>query len=153
MKILVTVGTTVFDSLIEHVDSLAGSDKENEYTFQVASSRIKSKNGSYVSFVEDIESYYLNADLIITHAGAGTIYRLLELRKKIIVVPNLERVDKHQSDIAKYMEKHKHLLVSWELDNLLSKINEAKSYVPVYYSKVPFFKVDEIVLSIKDSLK
>ena len=51
-----------------------------------------------------------DSDIIITHAGVGTIMECLEMGKEIIVVPrkveNLEHVNNHQEEIAFEMEKN-----------------------------------------------
>ncbi|HEA1399118.1 TPA: hypothetical protein RVE45_003897, partial [Escherichia coli] len=81
---------------------------------------------SKFSFRDDVDVFYNDADVIITHAGAGTLYQLLEKGKKIIAVPNLERIDKHQVDIATYMERNHYLLVCWdynEIGDLLKSIH------------------------------
>ena len=104
MKIFVTVGTTKFDGLIEYIDNNFDS-KKYEVFFQIADGKYIPKNFPYVRFVSNIKNFFLKCDIVITHAGAGSIYELLELNKKIIIVPNLERKDKHQLDIALFMEK------------------------------------------------
>ena len=81
----------------------------------------------------------------ITHAGAGTIYKLLEQRKKVIIVPNLVRIDKHQRDIAQYMCDHHYSLVLWDLSSLSSIMKDIEKFSPAVYKKTPFFRSDEIV--------
>ena len=144
MKILVTVGTTAFESLIRKIDEIASNDKVNSYIFQCAHGVYIPSNGVSFKFSDDIENYYNDSDVVITHAGAGTIYRLLELRKKIIIVPNLERVDKHQADISEFMEEKNHALVSWSTDELESKIIDSIDFLPSMYKKDSFFKYAEI---------
>lgn len=102
MKVLVTVGSTHFDSLIAAVDKYLVSD-DLDVTIQLADGQYKPKHHQFISFSDDIEQLYKDADIVITHAGAGTVYRLLELGKKIVVVPNFDRIDDHQLDIATYM--------------------------------------------------
>ncbi|WP_318422585.1 PssE/Cps14G family polysaccharide biosynthesis glycosyltransferase [Photobacterium leiognathi] len=150
MKVFVTVGTTTFDSLIRYSDIAASIYDKYEFVFQKAKSDYIPINGLSFEFVDNIDEYYNNADIVITHAGAGTIYRLLELNKKVIVVPNLERVDKHQLDIAQYMGDNKHLLVCYELNNLSNIIEESNSFNPRQYLKKHFFKDKEIIDFIKE---
>ena len=91
MRILVTVGTTRFDSLIKYLDeTFAGLDFE--FTFQIADGKYEPVNFPFFTFSSDINTYYKESDLVICHAGAGTIYKLLESRKKVIIVPNTERL-------------------------------------------------------------
>ena len=107
MKILITVGTTPFDSLIKAADVQLGQN--HKLIFQISEGEPKS--GHSFKFTDDIERYYNDADLIISHGGAGTIYRVLELGKKLIIVPNLDRIDNHQLDICDFMQKNKHAAI------------------------------------------
>ncbi|AMG53714.1 PssE/Cps14G family polysaccharide biosynthesis glycosyltransferase [Citrobacter amalonaticus] len=150
MKYFITVGTTKFDSLIRAADKYALDNKLNNFIFQIADGSYVPNNGEYISFVSDIDHYYDWADVVITHAGAGSIYRLLELRKKIIIVPNLERIDKHQNDIAAFMSQHQHALVVWNLSELNSAMEKVSTFSPIPYDKDLFFKFDEIIQFINN---
>jgi beta-1,4-N-acetylglucosaminyltransferase len=146
MKIFVTVGTTKFDSLIEYIDQNKEFDDLN-IECQIANGKYIPKNHLYFKFCENsaIIRKYESADLIISHAGAGTIYKLLEMRKRIIIVPNLDRVDKHQLDLAQYMDKNKYALVSYKLDKLFSLIIISKNTVLNSFEKNNFFKINDII--------
>lgn len=148
MRILVTVGTTRFDTLVKFSDELAKKLIGDEFIFQISDSTYIPTAGESFSFSSNIEEFYINADIVITHAGAGSIYRLLELNKKIVVVPNLERIDKHQVDIASYMEREGCLLVAWDYDELESKIYEAKSISLNKFERKSFFVYEEIATFI-----
>ncbi|OQQ01860.1 hypothetical protein BK412_15985 [Vibrio campbellii] len=144
MKIFVTLGTTPFDSLIKYIDE---NDffKSHEVLIQ-SKGNYHPKNFDFFEFSDLIDDIYLESDLIITHAGAGSIYSLLEKRKKIISVPNFERVDKHQKDLSLFLQDKKLALVSWEFDSLESHIISYESgYCPSEYKPTPFFKKNEII--------
>jgi beta-1,4-N-acetylglucosaminyltransferase len=145
MNILVTVGTTKFDSLIRNVDIYAGKNSSINFIFQISEKgQYFPSVGAYFDFSDKIDELYDSADLIITHAGAGSIYKLLEMQKKIIIVPNFERVDKHQSDISSFMEKNKHALVCSDVIEIGRFIEMAIDYEFVIFKKIPFFKEKEI---------
>lgn len=144
MKILVTVGTTQFNGLIETIDNIAKTKKNYYVTFQIANGNYKPVNGEYFEFHNNINQYYSSSDLIITHAGAGSIYQLLKLNKKIIIVPNLERVDKHQLDIANYMDNNNYALVCYSLEKLENAIKKSLDFIPMPFTKKDFFKFTEI---------
>ncbi|WP_026957851.1 PssE/Cps14G family polysaccharide biosynthesis glycosyltransferase [Aliagarivorans taiwanensis] len=136
MKILVTVGTTRFSSLTEKARTIGAHDM----TLQHAD---PSLSFGHV-FLDNIEQHYQDADLVITHAGAGSVFSLLEMGKKIIVVPNLERVDKHQLDLAQHVERNGYALVAWEIESLRRCIDDSTNFSPNTYSPTKFFKFEEI---------
>ncbi|SFG51907.1 UDP-N-acetylglucosamine transferase subunit ALG13 [Priestia megaterium] len=79
------------------------------------------------------------ADIIVTHAGVGTITTALQLQKKIIVVPRLsqygEHVDNHQLEIAQAYRQKEYIQLAQnkeELTYLLNNINKLnfQKYTP-----------------------
>lgn len=100
INVLVIVGTTTFDSLIKVLDRI---EDNISYKFQVSSGTYNVKYHPYKHFIENIEEVYSDFDLIITHAGAGTVYKLLEGLTPFLVVPNTERSDKHQLELAQFV--------------------------------------------------
>lgn len=64
----------------------------------------------------------LKADLIISHAGAGTTLLCLELGKTPIIVTRQkqykEHLDDHQIPFAKMMEKLEYVLVAYDVDDI-----------------------------------
>lgn len=153
MNVFVTVGTTPFNELIKSVDEVSYNFDSWSFTYQISEGDYFPKNGKSFKFVQNIDCFYKNADIVITHAGAGSIYRLLELRKKIIVVPNLVRVDKHQIDIANFMEKNEHALVLSDFKNTFNTIKSIENFTPNLYVKDDFFVKDEIVNFILEAIK
>ena len=57
----------------------------------------------------NILPYVQNADLIISHAGAGSILDALECKKNLIVVANQSLMDNHQLELAEQLYKDKYL--------------------------------------------
>lgn len=143
MNIFVTVGTTKFDSLIETVDLISFLN-EHEVTYQISNGNYHPKNGIFFKFTEDLNQIIDSSDLIITHAGAGSIYSLLESGKKLIVAPNLERVDKHQLEIAQYCFEKNYCSVAFELSDLSNLIELSQSKVFAKYVKDEFFLTSHI---------
>lgn len=142
MKVLVTLGTTRFDELLSAINKL-DIDRHVELTVQglgITDYAFSSK----FEFSSDIQAWYEWADVIITHAGAGSIYNLLEQGKKIIVVPNTFRKDKHQLDIAKYVEENGYGLVCYELSRIGSCIEEASKRSVKAYTKTEFSGAKDI---------
>ena len=149
MKIFVTVGTTQFDSLIEFLDN--NLDQKYDVLLQVANGKYKPKNFKFIEFTKDINTIYEEYDYIITHAGSGTIYKLLELRKPFIVVPNMDRVDHHQADIANFLEENSYALNCTDYNDIIPSLKKLTSIHLNIYEKESFFKAEEICDFIKSS--
>jgi len=149
MKILVTVGSSPFNKLISAVDQFVSND---EYTVrcQISAGTYIPKKHKAFRFTSNFIDEIKQADLIITHGGAGTIYQLLELNKKFIVVPNTERIDNHQTDIANYITEKKLGLTCDNLDLLQVFIEKSTSLPPINYQKNPFFLTQSILSYFKE---
>ncbi|RDB24185.1 tRNA (carboxymethyluridine(34)-5-O)-methyltransferase [Hypsizygus marmoreus] len=121
MLVFVTVGSTRFDSLVQAVLSLPvlSSLRLRGYTelvvqcgnsaFELASSISQGENlivereGITVElwkFKPSLDKEYERADLVISHAGSGTILDVLRLGKPLIVVPNPTLLDNHQEELS-----------------------------------------------------
>ncbi len=106
-KLFVTLGTIKkyrFDRL---VDAVAKSGAEEGTTWQLGQTHRNDLRGD-VNLDMSADSFTLaaaQADVVITHAGVGTILQLLEMGIYPIVVPRsrsyLEHVDDHQWQIAR----------------------------------------------------
>lgn len=79
------------------------------------------------------------ADLIITHAGVGSIISSLEKGKKVIVVPRLKRynehVNDHQIQIAKKFKQQGYVKYVINIKNLGKVIKSMDKFVPKEYKK------------------
>lgn len=143
MNILVTVGTTAFDELVKAIDSI---ETEHEFILQISKkAKYKPKNHCYFAFSDEIDKYYSEADVVMTHSGAGSVYKLLELKKKIIIVPNLFRVDQHQSDLSDFMKNRHYAMVCDDIEHIEDVIDNVDDFVFNEYKYEPFFKADEIL--------
>lgn len=144
MKILITVGTTRFDRLIALVAS-ESFFREHECKAQVG---LGGPNYGYFEcfeYAENIDEFYSWADVVITHAGAGSIYRLLELKKRLVVVPNTDRVDPHQLDIASFMHINGYVRTASELNSTVECVLVAYENPIKVFRKEAFFAASEIV--------
>ncbi|XP_034174011.2 alg13 UDP-N-acetylglucosaminyltransferase subunit [Osmia lignaria lignaria] len=121
-KVFVTVGTTKFDELIrtalssEVLEALS-SRGYNEMILQIGKTLFVPDrtpccgflNIEYFNLSVNINDYVENADLIISHAGAGSILDALENRKNLIVVANENLMGNHQLELAEQLYQDKHL--------------------------------------------
>lgn len=143
-SIFVTVGTTRFDGLIKGVtrpEALLWM-KENGYTDLI----IQYGKGNEpviptcspvsiqtYSFLASLDQDMKAADLIISHAGAGTVMEALRLKKRLVVVINSLLMDNHQTELASAMAKRGHLSVVNEPMDLyqIDTWNDFDSFVPI----------------------
>lgn len=101
-----------FNRLLKEVDRLIESGIICEDVFeQIGSSDYLPQKCKYARYVtpEEFSSYLNKARLVITHSGAGSIIKSLNLGKKTIAVTRLkkygEHIDDHQLQIASVLEK------------------------------------------------
>ncbi|SNX82363.1 related to ALG13 - catalytic component of UDP-GlcNAc transferase [Melanopsichium pennsylvanicum] len=90
---------------------------------------------SMFQFAPDLESYISSADIVISHAGSGTILDTLRMQPNIptlVVVPNTSLMDNHQVELAEALGREKYLVVGSE-DTLGEDVARAKHVVCVKF--------------------
>lgn len=120
--VFVTVGTTSFDELIETITSsetleaLKSRGYEN-LILQVGRGKIlpSSENRPQITleafrFKDSIAEDMRRADLIISHAGAGSCLEALGAGKPLLVVVNDKLMNNHQLELARQLHSDSHLL-------------------------------------------
>jgi len=143
--IFVTVGTHYqgFERLIKKMDEIAGRI-DDEVIMQIGFTQYEPKNAKWFRFLkreEDILELYKKADVIVAHAGAGTLLIALSLGKPLVVVPRLkkfeEHVDDQQLELAEALEKMEKAISVYEIEKLGGAIKRAMSirYKPVKRDK------------------
>jgi len=137
MKIFVTVGSSHYNSLVRAIDA-TDFPQDFDVTIQIAGGTYVPQNHPYIRFTDSIEQYIDDADIVIAHAGAGTVFYLLEQKKKVIVVPNQERIDNHQMDIAEYVDKNNFANVCFELSDIKRCVTEVCAATYDDYINQPF---------------
>ena len=140
----VTVGTTLFEALVEGCLSTACLDwlTENGFTDLVIqfgkgkkpdvppSSRIQIHCYAFQpSLAADMEA----SDLILCHAGAGTLTEALSLNKTIVTVINTALMDNHQTELAYALGKKGHLYVVDRPEDLDNAWTDIQKFRPVPY--------------------
>lgn len=87
---------------------------------------------------DELNNLYQEAEIIVTHAGVGSILKAFKMKKKIIAIPRLykyhEHVDDHQLDILEEFAKHNYLIPWNEHDNFNELVERAKNFTPVPYA-------------------
>src|SRR5688500_18974608 len=101
MKVFIATGTQLaFDRLIKAVDGWAADNPDAEVFAQIGPGGYKPQHMQSQGYVapQTFERKATEADLIIAHAGTGTIFTALELRKPLIVMPRLHKYGEHRND-------------------------------------------------------
>jgi len=132
--IFVTVGNHFqgFERLLEKVDEIAPR-LSHEIVVQRGYSKYVPKNTNHFDFVpaNTAMEYIRNADLVISHAGMGTLILCKEYGIPIIIFPRREKfkehVNDHQMEIAQVLEKREepNIHIVYEENLLEGKIIEA----------------------------
>ncbi|KAI0278085.1 glycosyltransferase 28 [Russula aff. rugulosa BPL654] len=138
MRVLITVGSTRFDALVEAalsqpVLNALTQKGYSDVVVQCGNSQVDDDAFSRISpaeperernvrmygvhidvwkFKPSLDEEYDAADLVIGHAGSGTILDVLRRGKPLIIVPNPTLLDNHQEDMAHAMGKMGHAKVS-----------------------------------------
>ncbi|XP_053931822.1 putative bifunctional UDP-N-acetylglucosamine transferase and deubiquitinase ALG13 [Cuculus canorus] len=157
-SVFVTVGTTSFDDLIATVCSPAArqvlqSRGYGKLVLQVGRGAMEPTSTPALpveafrfkdSLAEDLRS----ADLVISHAGAGSCLETLEEGKPLIVVTNEKLMDNHQLELAKQLHRDGHVLCcscSTLVETLESMdLSTLKPFPPGQPEKFALF-LDEVV--------
>lgn len=101
MRIFVTVGTQLpFDRLIEAVDAWAARHPEAEVFAQIGATALRPRHIAFKDFIENAEAkqQLLTADLVVAHAGMGTILTRLETGLPMLVMPRQAARGEHRND-------------------------------------------------------
>ena len=99
--IFVVTGTQApFDRLLSIIDKWAINQDTYSVIAQTANSEVNFKNMTCFDYLEPdvFNEYFHNADVIIGHAGMGTIINALENKKKLVVFPRLVKYNEHRND-------------------------------------------------------
>jgi beta-1,4-N-acetylglucosaminyltransferase len=153
-RIFITVGTTDFNTLVEAIDceeflNLIVRKGCTHLTIQIGRGELEP---SYLPdvcasvgielevfrFKATLSDDMMSADLIICHAGAGSITDALSLKKHVMVVVNNTLMDNHQTELARAVVG-KGYCFSTEPDRVVSDLEAAdftttSAYPPVDYT-------------------
>jgi UDP-N-acetylglucosamine transferase subunit ALG13 len=135
--IFVTVGTQLpFERLIKAVDDWAGAVGEEEIFAQTGPCAKKPRFLESREFVSpaDAAGYFSRADLIVSHAGMGSILSALRYGKPIVIMPRRASQGEHRNDhqlaTAKWLDGRSGIHVAsgpQELTALLNQRDQLKS--------------------------
>lgn len=99
--IFVTVGTQLpFDRMVDAVDAWAAAHPEVEMFAQVGPTKHPPRHQPHAAFLSPTQAdeHMRNAELIVAHAGMGSVLTALALRKPILIVPRRAALGEHRND-------------------------------------------------------
>lgn len=132
--IFVVTGTQEpFDRLVKIIDNWAQSQTKYKIIGQLANSIYKPKAIEAYDFIEPAKftEIFQNADIIIGHAGMGTIIKALENEKKLIIFPRLAKYKEHRNDhqlaTARSFNEIDSINVAYTEEELISFLNQLET--------------------------
>jgi len=145
MNVFVSVGThpQAFDRLLLELDPIAKNNKNLNIFAQTGNCKYKPKNFESKNLLasKEYDKKMREANLVISHGGAGTIINALLKGKPLLVVPRLQKFNEHtndhQLDLAKALAAEGKALAVFEMKELAKKISQAKSFKPNLASNRP----------------
>lgn len=127
--IFVTVGAQMpFDRLVKAVDQWAGESGRNDVFAQIGQSEYRPMNIQWTKFLqpEEFKCRYADAQVIVAHAGTGSIITALQLGKPILVMPRRadlrETRNDHQIATSEQFRRFESVAVAWDVQELMAKL-------------------------------
>lgn len=159
--ILVLLGTqnNDFHRLLEEIEkNIKKGNIKEQVIVQAGFTRYKSNYMRMFNLIprEDLEKLVKKANLIISHAGLGSIEMCLENEKKVIAVPRLkkygEHVNNHQKDLKTEFNKNGWIIGINDVSELENAIKKSKTFIPKKYENKKENKVINIVKTYIDKI-
>lgn len=153
--ILITSGTNGSKVMNEVVCEMINNCNLDKYTityitgqkyYDEVISKINKKKNIYIKpFSNNLLDEIFNADLIISRAGSSTLFEILGLKKKSIIIPSPNVTNNHQYYNAKYFSDKK----------MINMINESNLNYSLLYDEIKktYLNNNLIYLEYEDNLK
>ena len=126
--------------LMESVEeNIENGNIKDEVIVQSGYTKYNSENMKIFNMIpkQDMEKLVERADLVITHAGVGSIEMALAKGKKVIVVPRLkqygEHINDHQLDIEREFTKKGFVIGIEDVNDLGNALKKACKFIPNNY--------------------
>jgi UDP-N-acetylglucosamine transferase subunit ALG13 len=145
-----------FDRLIHAMDQWAADSHCDDVFAQVGRSTYKPQHLTFKSFISPAEFRQLveRADVVVAHAGMGTILTASELGKPILVMPRRAALGEHRNDhqlaTIAGLQQRKIITVATDETELISELSKiAKSSTR---SAIPEVASSELISHISSVL-
>ncbi len=132
MIIFVTVGSALpFDRLISEMDKWSAEHPDADVFAQIGDGKYLPKNMQYKRIIspDEFRQRSEGADVIVAHAGMGSVITASELGKPIVLLPRLasarEHTTDHQLHTAGWLRGKQSIFVADTNDNLGDMIEAA----------------------------
>lgn len=128
-----------FDRLVMAVDRWAAAHGRNDVFAQIGQSRYTPSGMQWAKLLppEEFRRKYEAAELIVAHAGTGSIITALQLGKPILVMPRRaalrETRNDHQVATADRFRRLRSVAVAWDENELEAKLSRMEELGPGDY--------------------
>lgn len=133
--IFVTVGTQLaFDRLIGAVDGWCAEHPDVRVFAQVGPTKLEIEHIEHEAFLapDKANSLFLEASLIVAHAGMGSVLTALKFRKPILIVPRKASLGEHRNDhqlaTAKWLSGRPGIRVAWDEGEIAKLLDQHSSF-------------------------
>jgi UDP-N-acetylglucosamine transferase subunit ALG13 len=150
--IFLTVGTQLpFDRLVRAVDNWCAEQGRNDVFGQIAAPGCNGyhpRHFEWAPFLEPgrMETLFAEADLVVAHAGMGSIITTLTLAKPILIMPRRAAYGEHRNDhqlaTAEHLGKRSGIVVaqteaevSAKLDSLIKSVKQTEVSQPAMFAE------------------
>lgn len=128
-----------------------------EIVAQIGNTDYKPRN--YKSFHllgrEEFQEYMEKSDLIITHAGTGSVIPPLKLGKKVIVIPRREKykehLDDHQLELRDVFTSAGYTLSASNKEELIDVLNRIETFTPKMFQSNNIY-MNQLVIDFIESI-
>lgn len=153
--ILVTVGTELpFDRLVRVVDDWARNSGRNDVFAQIGETDWRPSHIAWSKFLQPTEfaRRFAEAEVVVAHAGMGTILSALQWEKPILVMPRLaalgEQRNDHQLATARQFSGLGKVNVAMDESELLSKLDSIGELRP--QEKIGAYANDSLIAALQE---
>lgn len=145
----------IFESMLDEAKAMQGlTSSAASSALQGAALQAETEHGIALhlfQFAPDLKSYIQSADVVISHAGSGTILDTLRMRPKqpaLVVVPNTSLMDNHQVELAEALGRDNFLIVGSE-ETLPEDVTRARTTACVAF---PDFEPARFAAIVDDAM-
>jgi UDP-N-acetylglucosamine transferase subunit ALG13 len=135
--IFVTVGTQLpFDRLVRTIDQWASARPYADAFAQIGPAQYRPRHMPWAEFLDagECRRKTEQADVVVAHAGMGSILTALEYGRPVLVMPRLsalgEHRNDHQLDTAKKLLAQGRIFVAFDENQLLEKLEYLNKLQP-----------------------